>query len=178
MRSNAGAKLAALLLLLVLISLSGNPLHLAPLAGLLLLLPAARRQLAPAFLILPFSGLLALTAWASGDGAAAVTLLVKSYLSIVSVLAFNAVTPATEWIATLRAWRVPAPLVDVLQFLHRYLWVVSGEARRMRIAAQARGGFRFDAAAGALGVLFARSWERGQRVHRAMLARGYDGRAL
>jgi energy-coupling factor transporter transmembrane protein EcfT len=46
----------------------------------------------------------------------------------------------------------------------------------MRIAARSRGGFRFDAAAGALAVLFARAWERAEAVHQSMLARGFQGR--
>jgi cobalt/nickel transport system permease protein len=37
-------------------------------------------------------------------------------------------------------------------------------------------GQRFRAAAGALAVLFARSYTRAEDVHRAMLARGFDGR--
>lgn len=52
----------------------------------------------------------------------------------------------------------------------------------MRLAALCRQGlkrsrrWRFQAAAGALGVLFARSWERADGIHRAMLARGFSGR--
>lgn len=178
MRTDAARKLATLLSFLVLVSLSSAWPYLAPLAFLLILVPSARGSLLRALWILPFSGVLAITAWLSGDGSAAMLLLAKSYLSIIAVLAFNAVTPAPEWIAALRAWGVPGALVEVLQFLHRYLWVVYDEARRMRTAAAARGGFRFDSAAAAIGVLFARSWARGERVHRAMIARGYEGRTL
>jgi energy-coupling factor transporter transmembrane protein EcfT len=39
-------------------------------------------------------------------------------------------------------------------------------------------GLRFRAAAGALGVLFARSYARAGDIHRAMLARGFHGRFL
>jgi cobalt/nickel transport system permease protein len=51
----------------------------------------------------------------------------------------------------------------------------------MRLAARSREGLgtarrsRFQAAAGALGVLFARSWERADGIYRAMLARGFRG---
>jgi cobalt/nickel transport system permease protein len=49
----------------------------------------------------------------------------------------------------------------------------------MRIAAQSRGGGNLKAArraaSGALAVLFARSYERAESVHRAMLARGFSG---
>ena len=52
----------------------------------------------------------------------------------------------------------------------------------MRLAAQCRAGegkacrSRFQAAAGALSVLFARSYARAEGIHQAMLARGFDGR--
>ena len=72
----------------------------------------------------------------------------------------------------------------VAQFLYRYLFVISEEAQHMRKAALARGATmrglagnraRFRAAAGALAVLFARSYARAGEIHRAMLARGFQG---
>jgi hypothetical protein len=42
--------------------------------------------------------------------------------------------------------------------------------------AASRGGLSFRAAAGALAVLFARSYARAGDIHRAMLARGFSGR--
>ena len=49
-------------------------------------------------------------------------------------------------------------------------------AARSRNSHAARQGRRFKASAGALGVLFARSWERADGIYRAMLARGFSGR--
>jgi energy-coupling factor transporter transmembrane protein EcfT len=52
----------------------------------------------------------------------------------------------------------------------------------MRLAARSRHGalgskgLKFQAAAGALSVLFARSWERADGIYRSMLARGFSGR--
>jgi cobalt/nickel transport system permease protein len=71
----------------------------------------------------------------------------------------------------------------VAQFLYRYLFVISEEAQHMRVAAASRGTFakaahgaRFRAAAGVLAVLFARSFARAEAIHRAMIARGFQGR--
>ena len=177
MRPHAPGAVVVLLLALVLISLSPTLVVLAPFAFLAAIKPA-RGKLWRAALVLPFSGVLAATAWWSRGAETALLLLAKSYLSVLAVLIFGEMIPAPVWIATLRGWHVPAAFVDVLQVVHRYLFAVTDEARRMRRAATARGGFRFDAAAGAIGVLFARSWQRGERVHRAMLARGYTGRPL
>jgi cobalt/nickel transport system permease protein len=74
-------------------------------------------------------------------------------------------------------------LVLVAQFLYRYLFVISEQAQHMRLAAASRQGIpgvhrrsRFRAAAGALAVLFARSYYRAEGIDRAMLARGFSGR--
>jgi cobalt/nickel transport system permease protein len=78
----------------------------------------------------------------------------------------------------------PRFLLMVAQFLYRYLFVISEEAQHMSKAAAARGatvrglagnGARFRAAAGALAVLFARSYGRAEEIHRAMLSRGFPG---
>jgi cobalt/nickel transport system permease protein len=62
----------------------------------------------------------------------------------------------------------------------RYLDVIAGEMRRTRIAMTARGYAPSFVAqirplATAVGALFIRSYERGERVHQAMLARGFVG---
>ena len=59
--------------------------------------------------------------------------------------------------------------------------VTSDEMRRMRIAREARcftasGPRAWPVIARSGGALFIRAYERGERVHLAMLARGYDGR--
>jgi cobalt/nickel transport system permease protein len=71
-----------------------------------------------------------------------------------------------------------------VQFLYRYLFVISEEAQHMRAATLAKSGSigrvlfnrsKFGAAAGALGVLFARSYGHAEGIHQAMLARGFQG---
>ena len=72
-------------------------------------------------------------------------------------------------------------IVLVIQFVYRYLFVISEQAQHMRLAARARSsrkGPTFQMATGALGVLFARSWERAEAIHSSMLARGFQGRLL
>ena len=62
----------------------------------------------------------------------------------------------------------------------RYGDVVAGDLRRMRIARISRAHdprwlWQARAVAGSAGALFIRTYERGERIHAAMLARGYDG---
>ena len=137
--------------------------------------------LARAALVLPFSATFALLTWWSGDGLRAWALAEKSYLSGFAVLLFVSTTPLPTTISALDAWRCPRPLLLVIQFLYRYLFVIAEQSQRMRQAALCRRGpakrtMSFRAAAGVLGVLFARSWQRADGVYQAMLARGFEGR--
>jgi cobalt/nickel transport system permease protein len=135
--------------------------------------------------VLPFAGTFALISALSGDAARAWSLVAKSYLSAVAVLLLTGTTPLPQLLRGLESMRVPRLLVLVVQFIHRYLFVISEQAQHMRQAAACRGSFRrgaarrtsrFQAAAGALSVLFARSYGRAEAVHRAMLSRGFTGR--
>lgn len=77
--------------------------------------------------------------------------------------------------------RLGAPRVFTVQllFLHRYLFVLAGEALRMSTAygLRAVSGRRMGLApyAALTGQLLLRAFERARRVHQAMLARGFDG---
>jgi cobalt/nickel transport system permease protein len=172
-------KLAALLLFLVVISFA-NSVLLAIGAAILLAISGVRAPhlLRRAAIVLPFSATLALAIWFSQGTAPALTLLARSYVSALAVVLFSATTPVTAWTTALYSWRIPPTLILTLQFLYRYISVLADEAHRMRTAASSRGGFRFDAAAGAIAVLFARAWQRAEAVHRSMLARGFQGRFL
>lgn len=113
------------------------------------------------------------------EGAA--TLLVKATLGVLAGLTLAATTEPQALLAGLERLRVPTQLVQIMGFMVRYLDVVTAELGRMRIARESRGFSARDprqwpVLARTLGALFIRSYERGERVHLAMLARGYDGR--
>jgi cobalt/nickel transport system permease protein len=63
----------------------------------------------------------------------------------------------------------------------RYIDVLTAEVSRMRMARISRGDspralHQVGAIAKSVGVLFLRSYERGERVYLAMLSRGFDGK--
>ena len=134
--------------------------------------------LARAAVVLPFSATFALVSLMAGDSPRAVALVLKSYLSAAAVLIIVGSTPLPELLRSLERLRVPRFLVLVVQFLYRYLFVISEQAQHMRLAALSRGGWRFRPAAGAVAVLFARSYGRAEGVHHAMLARGFQGQMV
>ena len=151
------------------LAVGGILLGRLPLAGLL----------ARAAIVLPFSATFAALSWIAGDAARAVSLLVKSYLSAVAVLVLVGSTPLPKLLRGLESLGAPRLLTLVVQFLYRYLFVISEQAQHMRLAALSRGSRRpplqFRAAAGAVAVLFARSYGRAEGIHQAMLARGFSG---
>jgi cobalt/nickel transport system permease protein len=182
------AKLAALLVFLIVLSTTPPSTQLAFAGYATLLVIAANRARLPmlglagrAALVLPFSATFALLTWWSGDSMRALALAEKSFLSGMAALLLVGTTPLTGWTAALESWRVPRMLILVIQFVYRYLFVIAEQSQRMRWAALCRKGTRrgslhFSGAAGLLGVLFARSWQRADGIYHAMLARGFRGR--
>ncbi|MBK5292269.1 MAG: hypothetical protein JJE04_11400 [Acidobacteriia bacterium] len=142
----------------------------------------ARLPLAPLLqrtaIVMPFAGTFALLSWLSGDSARAASLLVKSSFSAFAVMLAVATTPMPALLAGAERLGAPTMVVTVVQFLYRYLFVLSEKARNMRLAAACRGGLRRKAAGGAITVLFGSSYERAEGIHRAMLSRGYTGRLV
>jgi cobalt/nickel transport system permease protein len=118
----------------------------------------------------------------SQDGLlAAWNILAKGTLGVVASIVLAATTDARALLVGLQRLHLPPTLVEIASFMVRYGDVVAGDMRRMRVARESRG---FEArhlghlrvVATSAGALFIRSYERGERVHLAMLSRGYTGR--
>ncbi len=107
-------------------------------------------------------------------------ILVKGTLGVLTSLTLAATTPLRDLLLGLQRLRAPSLVVVIATLMLRYVDVIAGEARRMRLARISRGHdprFLWQAGATARGVgaLFVRSYERGERVHLAMLSRGWTG---
>ena len=112
---------------------------------------------------------------------AGIALLIKGTLGVLASLTLAATTEPQDLLVGLERLRVPQQLVQIMAFMVRYLDVVTGEMQRMRVARESRGFSARDprhwpVLAKSAGALFIRSYERGERVHLAMLSRGYTGR--
>ncbi|MGC8793189.1 MAG: energy-coupling factor transporter transmembrane component T family protein [Bryobacteraceae bacterium] len=137
-----------------------------------------------ACVVLPFAGAVALAAAVAGQGREAASLLARSYFSAAFAVIVAGTTPLGALLRGLQSLGAPRLFVLVVNFLYRYLFVLSEEAQHMRLAARSRGACRaawrrnrslWRAAAGALAMLFARSQARAGAIHRAMVARGFQG---
>ena len=108
-------------------------------------------------------------------------LLVKGTLGVIAGLLLAATTTPQELVHGLERLRLPQQLVQIMAFMVRYLEVVTDEMRRMAVARASRGfearnALHWPVLARSVGALFIRSFERGERVHLAMVSRGYTGR--
>ena len=108
-------------------------------------------------------------------------LLAKGTLGVVASILLAATTHPRDLLRGLERLHLPQLLVQIMTFMFRYVEVVMGEMGRMRVARESRC-FRarhvgqMKVVAHSAGALFIRTFERGERVHLAMLARGYTGR--
>ncbi|HIC88016.1 MAG TPA: cobalt ECF transporter T component CbiQ, partial [Anaerolineae bacterium] len=121
-----------------------------------------------------------------------VTVMLKSWLSVLAALLLTASTPFPEMLTGLRGIGVPRVLVAIIAFMFRYAFILADEALRLMRAREARSarpsarihidgkvggslGWRARVTGGMVGNLFVRSFERSERIYNAMLSRGYAG---
>lgn len=106
--------------------------------------------------------------------------LAKGTLGVAASVILASTTELRSLLLGLQRLRMPPLLVQIASFMIRYGDVVTGEMRRMSVARRSRGfearGVRhWSVLAKSAGALFIRSYERGERVHLAMVSRGYTG---
>ena len=118
----------------------------------------------------------------SRDGvAASIVLLLTATTSCLMAIAFATTTASRDLVRALQHLHVPDRLVQILAFMVRYLGVVGSQSQRMKVARESRGFAPrslggWPVIASSAGALFIRSYERGERVHLAMMSRGYTVR--
>jgi cobalt/nickel transport system permease protein len=111
-----------------------------------------------------------------------ITILIKAWLSILSLILLTSTTKITDLLRGLEQLRLPRVMVMVLSFMYRYIFILVDEVMRMKQARDSRnfGGSRLwqmKTIGNMAGTLFIRSYERGERVYDAMLSRGFDGQS-
>ncbi|TDD74117.1 cobalt ECF transporter T component CbiQ [Actinomadura rubrisoli] len=108
-------------------------------------------------------------------------ILAKGTLGVIASVLLAATTEPRLLLLGIERLRMPELITQIATFMLRYGDVVTAELGRMKVARASRG---FEARdiratrvlAKSVGALFLRSYERGERVHLAMVSRGYDGR--
>jgi cobalt/nickel transport system permease protein len=114
------------------------------------------------------------------------SVLFRFWIAVQTAVLLVAVTRIPDLLWALRTLRIPAVLVSIIAVMYRYLRVLGSEANRMLRARTARSCrvkgnrspsliWRVRVTGTMIGSLFLRAVERSERIHLAMLSRGYDG---
>jgi len=111
----------------------------------------------------------------------ALGILCKATLAVLATGVLAWTTPAPDILRGAERLGAPSALTAIAGFALRYLQLLVDELRRMRLARAQRGDdarwlWQAQGLGRTLAALAVRGFERGERVHAAMLARGYDGR--
>jgi len=111
---------------------------------------------------------------------AAWNIVAKTSIGFCASLLLAGTTPISEVVRGLGRLKLPSLVVSIVAFMFRYLDLIVEEMGRIRTAMVARAHdprwlWQAKPIASAAGAMFVRSYERGERVHAAMLARGFDG---
>jgi len=86
--------------------------------------------------------------------------------------------------AALRSLKVPDKMLNIILFTYRYFFVFFEDLRKMRVALTLRGSGNRSSlkslrtSANLAGSILVRSYEQTERIYRAMLLRGYNGRII
>jgi cobalt/nickel transport system permease protein len=106
------------------------------------------------------------------------SILIRFVLTVGAALSLVACTGMNQLGAALERLGVPTVFVVQLLFLHRYLFTVSEQSARMARSVDVRSSgrpARLSTYASMIGHLLLHSMDRAVRIHRAMVARGFDG---
>jgi cobalt/nickel transport system permease protein len=115
----------------------------------------------------------------SGGWVSFASIVLRVALTISAAVVLLAGTGMHALCAALARLGVPRVFTAQLLFLHRYLFVLADEALRMSTAQRLRAApgrrMALPLYASLTGQLLLRAFDRADRVHQAMLARGFDG---
>lgn len=89
-------------------------------------------------------------------------------------------TAMTDFTAALERLRVPKLMVELMELIYRFIFVLSETAGRIRVAQESRLGYvDFPTSIRSTGTLasmvFLRAWRKSDRVYAALESRGYSG---
>jgi cobalt/nickel transport system permease protein len=115
----------------------------------------------------------------SGGWVSCASIIVRAALTVSAAFILLTVTGFPAICAALERLGMPRTFAVQLLFLYRYIFVLVEEGKRMSRARELRTfgsrGMGIRSFGSLIGHLLLRTWERAERIHRAMLARGFTG---
>lgn len=115
----------------------------------------------------------------SGGWISCASIIVRAALTVSAAFILVSVTGFPAICAALERLGMPRTFAVQLLFLYRYIFVLIEEGKRVSLARELRTfggrGLGMKHFGSLVGHLLLRTWERAERIHRAMLARGFTG---
>ncbi|MDH5405433.1 MAG: cobalt ECF transporter T component CbiQ [Candidatus Aminicenantes bacterium] len=107
-------------------------------------------------------------------------IVIKSYLAIVMLTLLSSTSTFPSLLQGLQRLKISKVFILLLSFMYRYIFILVDEAMRITRGKRSRefgaGKWRqIKSTASLIGILFIRTYERGERVYSAMCSRGFDG---
>ena len=184
---------ALFFVLSILLTKSGNLLEFA-LYGLIIASLVIISRIPPLFIlkrslmIIPFIVLISLFLLFDRTGLSAEYsgkvlfrgIVIKSYLAIVMLTLLSSTSTFPSLLQGLQRLKISKVFILLLSFMYRYIFILVDEAMRITRGKRSRefgaGKWRqIKSTASLIGILFIRTYERGERVYSAMCSRGFDG---
>ena len=114
-----------------------------------------------------------------GGWVSCLSILLRAILTASTAIILVAITGFPAIIEALEKLKMPRAFAVQLLFLYRYIFVLTDEGVRTARARQLRSfgnkGMGMQHFGSLVGHLLLRTWERAERIHMAMLARGFTG---
>jgi len=185
--------IALFFVLSILLTSSGNLLEFALYALIIASLVIASRVpplfiLKRSLIIIPFVVLISLFLLFDRTGLSAEYngrvlfrgIVIKSYLAILVLILLSSTTPFPSLLQGLQRLKISKVFILLLSFMYRYIFILADEAMRLTRGKRSRefgaGKWRqIKSTAPLIGILFIRTYEKGERAYSAMCSRGFDG---
>lgn len=172
--------------------LAAFPYYFAAILGLVLLSRVPPGRLAGRLLAAaPFLLMAALLPWTArmlggapgGPDPAAfgASVLLRGMASVLLLVLLTSTSAFHHLLWAMRKLRAPEVLGQIVTLMYRQIFILLDEWRRATQARECRSAGKLNLSplsiyGKQLGVIFLRSWDRADRVHAAMMVRGFEGR--
>ncbi len=105
---------------------------------------------------------------------------VKSVLALMMTIVLISTTDLSLFLRGMEKLRIPRLIIAILSFMYRFIFLLVDEVERMLMAYQSRYlslslRRRLGTLGNLIGMLFIRTYERGERIYLAMESRGFTG---
>jgi cobalt/nickel transport system permease protein len=105
---------------------------------------------------------------------------IKAFLAIAMSVIMTTTTDISRLLKGMEKLKIPAITISIVAFMYRYIFLLIDEVEKMILAFQSRYLKltllqRLKIFAQIIGILFIRTFERGERIYLAMESRGFRG---